>query len=178
MEKVGQIVFYMGRRVRKHGLSKSPEYHAWKSMWHRCYLIYHKSYMSYGFRGIRVNSRWKCFKNFIKDMGPKPTSKHTLERIDNNKGYSMKNCKWALMSEQSANKRNNVRIEIDGKSKILAEWLREYKISTSTYYKRLNKHRMSPIDALTSPIKHKRAVPKVSQFLVESQKNPDHLEEL
>jgi hypothetical protein len=54
----------------------------------RCYVEIAPSYENYGGRGVSVDEDWWWFKNFLRDMGLKPTSKHTLERIDNSKNYS------------------------------------------------------------------------------------------
>jgi len=83
----------------------SPEYSVWAGMKKRCQNPNNKKYHLYGARGITVCKRWINFKNFYKDMGPRPSSKYTLERINGEKGYMPSNCKWATSSEQNFNRR-------------------------------------------------------------------------
>lgn len=94
------------KKIRgKHGLSKSLEYKAWNSARDRTTNPKSKYYYAYGGRGIDFCPTWQDFKVFIKDMGMKPTEKHSLERVDNNKGYNKDNCVWATGSEQNFNRR-------------------------------------------------------------------------
>jgi len=85
-----------------HGLTESPEYKVWESMWTRCTNPNNIRYDFYKGR-VPVES-WRKFENFISDMGFRPSPKHTLERVDNEKGYSPENCIWILGSEQGKNK--------------------------------------------------------------------------
>ena len=105
----------------RHGMTDSPEWKAWKSMLDRCLNDRHPSWKHYGGRGIKVCKRWRTFENFYADMGPRPAG-YSLDRIDNSKGYSPANCRWATDHEQQNNRRSNVRLTLDGKTKTLKEW--------------------------------------------------------
>lgn len=88
-----------------HGLWGHPLYNTWHMMKRRCYAKNNISYKNYGDRGIKVCNRWKnSFKNFLDDMGDKPSIKHTLDRKNNDGDYSPGNCRWATKSEQSQNR--------------------------------------------------------------------------
>jgi hypothetical protein len=114
-------------RSIRHGhskrINKSSEYRAWCNIRNRCLNHNVKSYKDYGGRGIKVCDAWlNSFENFLKDMGEKPSEKHTIDRIDVNGNYEPSNCRWATTVEQSRNKRNTVLISYDGKSLTLSEW--------------------------------------------------------
>jgi len=94
------------RRNIKHNMSLSSEYGIWRAMVQRCTNKKDKSYKNYGGRGIIVCERWLIFDNFYEDMGNRP-SNWSIDRIDNNKGYSKDNCKWVNRSDQQLNKRRS-----------------------------------------------------------------------
>jgi hypothetical protein len=95
------------KKLESHGFCGTRVYRAYASMRNRCLNKNHKSFDRYGGRGIKICERWlNSFENFYKDMGEIPQSKErmALERIDNNKGYYPKNCKWATYTEQNRNR--------------------------------------------------------------------------
>ena len=106
---------------RTHNAQGTPEHESWKQMKGRCNSPNHTEFARYGGRGITVCGRWMSFENFLEDMGKRPSGM-TLDRIDVNGNYCPENCKWSTAKEQARNKRNNVVLTIDGKSKTVAEW--------------------------------------------------------
>lgn len=108
----------------KHGeAEKTPEYRAWAGITKRCCRPKNPKYPNYGGRGITMCSRWRGnYLAFLEDMGRRPSDKHSLDRIDNNKGYYKENCAWRTAKEQHNNKRTNRWIELDGEVKTAAQW--------------------------------------------------------
>jgi hypothetical protein len=126
------------RKTRKHGLSYSPEYRAWQTMRLRCTVPTNQAWKDYGGRGITVCEAWLDDPTqFYRDMGPKPSPKHELDRIDNNAGYSPANCHWVLRAENCRNRRSNHRIEHDGDSLTVSEWAERTGLSESLLQARL-----------------------------------------
>lgn len=82
----------------------------WRGMLRRCLCPNHRGYARYGMIGITVCDEWLDFHNFARDMGPKPSPTHQIDRIDNTKGYFKENCRWVSMTEQQRNRRDNKHI--------------------------------------------------------------------
>ena len=109
-----------------HGMEKTKIYRAWASMKQRCLNSNNAKYKNYGGRGISICDEWASFENFYNDMGERPKGL-TLDRIDNNKGYYKSNCRWTTPEIQNNNKRNNVFLSYNGKTKTMTQWIKELK---------------------------------------------------
>lgn len=89
-----------------HGMSRTKSYKRWCNIRRRCCNPADKAYKDYGGRGITMCDRWlNSFTDFHKDVGDAPSPEHTLDRIDNDKGYEPSNVRWATRAEQNANRR-------------------------------------------------------------------------
>jgi len=125
---------------RAHDLSRSKkpkERMAWESMLRRCYDPKHPSFERYSARGIAVCDSWReSFAAFYADMGDAPKGT-TLDRINNDLGYSKENCRWADMTAQGNNRSNNISLTFAGKTLTLSQWARETGIRPNTLHRRL-----------------------------------------
>ena len=110
----------------------------------------------YGARGITVCNDWKndpeSFCLWALSNGYAPGL--TIDRIDNNKGYSPDNCRWVTAFEQSRNTSKNVLITYKGKTQILKDWARELGIKNTTLHNRINYYGWSVEKAFTTPVRH------------------------
>lgn len=98
-------------------------YRSWRNMIKRCQASYQRSWARYGLRGITVCDQWlNSFDLFLKDMGPRPSLAHSIERIDIDGDYEKSNCKWATPKEQARNRSNNTLLECNGETRCIAEW--------------------------------------------------------
>lgn len=89
-----------------HGASYIPEFSVWVDMLRRCYNAKRKDFSRYGGRGIKVCEEWAVdFWNFYRDMGERPSPKHSIERLDNDGDYTLSNCIWATATKQARNTR-------------------------------------------------------------------------
>lgn len=124
----------------KHGLSKTRLHYIWRAMKDRCYNPKNSHYKSYGERGISLCDDWNndfvSFYMWAINSGYREGL--SIDRIDNEKGYSPDNCKWSTDIEQANNKRKNKFITFNGKSKTLAQWCREFGLNYHSVQSRLN----------------------------------------
>lgn len=124
---------------RKENNKQTKAYMAWRDMLQRVRNKNNPAYRHYGGRGLTVCEEWLSFDSFHSDMGEPPSSKHTLEREDNDKGYSPENCAWKLMKDQARNKRTNRLVEINGVVKCAGQWIEEEGINESLFRSRLRR---------------------------------------
>jgi hypothetical protein len=105
------------------GAKFRAEYKSWAAMIRRCYSPESNRYRNYGARGVVVCDRWRnSFSAFIADMGVRPSTRHSIDRINVNGNYEPSNCRWSTAKEQNRNRTSNLLIEHDGQVKCLAEW--------------------------------------------------------
>lgn len=118
-EKTKRII----KQSTTHNSSRTRLYNIWKKMKQRCYNSNHTYYRDYGGRGILMCDEWKndfvAFRDWAMENGY--ADELTIDRIDNNKGYSSDNCRWVDKKSQQRNKRNNVYVEYEGEEKTLSE---------------------------------------------------------
>ncbi len=139
-------------------LADLDEYKVWSRMKDRCGNPKNHKWADYGGRGIRVCPRWEIsFEAFLSDIGPRPSSKHSIDRFpDPNGGYEPGNCRWATAGQQARNKRNSIYLEHNGRRVMLVDLAAEFGLGYDLLAGRL---RMGwPLDrALSAPVRPKRA---------------------
>src|SRR5262245_19695445 len=139
--------------IRTHGMSKSGVYSTWKAMLKRCLQPTHRSYRNYGGRGITIWPEWQDnFESFFRDMGPRPSKDHFIDRIDVDGNYVPGNVRWITRHDSNRNKRETVLIEFKGSTKPLVEWCEIFNIPYDTVFQRIRNSGWSTDDALTVPI--------------------------
>jgi len=124
----------------KHGQWDTKEWNSWYQMLSRCTHSGNGAYPCYGGAGITLCSKWqgeKGFENFFQDVGEAPTPKHSLDRIDNSKGYEPDNVRWATAKQQARNRRGNRNLTAFGKTQCLSAWAEETGIQATTIVARI-----------------------------------------
>lgn len=114
----------------KHGGHGTTTYRRWKAMRQRA------AKKSGPYADVKCCARWASFEAFLADMGECPAG-HTLDRIDNQRGYEPTNCRWATVAAQNANRTSIVTLTHAGESKSVADWSRELGVSANTIRARL-----------------------------------------
>ena len=138
-------------KVTKHGMWNTAAYKTWRGMLMRCELPSYHAYPLYGGRGIRVCERWHDFLAFYADMYPKPSKSHSMDRIDNDGGYSPENCRWATKKEQSRNRSDNRVLNYRGIERCVSEWAEVVGMNVSALYERIQRG-WTVEDALETPV--------------------------
>lgn len=144
-----------------HGQTKTPLHRVWMTMKERCHNPNNHKYPDYGGRGITVCPAWReSFEAFLADMGERPSTGHSIERINNDGNYEPSNCRWATPDEQSANRRNNIWVEWQGRRMILRDAIATAGLPRKSVERRL-KRGWTLERALTTPLPgHPQQSPK------------------
>ena len=138
--RVPEISRGLGRKTATHGLSKSREFAIWMGIRARCRNPRNGNYPRYGGRGIEVCDLWfDSFEAFYGDMGPRPSPKHSIDRIDNDGNYEPSNCRWADLKTQANNQSHNRVVTYRGQSMTLTEAAQASGIPVSTLGGRLRR---------------------------------------
>lgn len=128
------------KKMPQHGFTGTPEYWAWRDIKKRCYNPNNKWYKNYGGRGIKMYEPWvTSFTSFYEYIGKRPAKGYSIDRIDNNGDYGPGNIKWSTKIEQDNNRRTNVLVAYEGKTRTIAQIAREKNVNVAMlryyYYK-------------------------------------------
>lgn len=128
----------------------NPEKRIWRDMIRRCTDPRRDDYQHYGARGITVDPRWlESFDAFLADMGRRPSPKHSIDRINNDKGYEPGNCRWATQKEQLTHFSRTRLITAHGRTQTLAQWSEELGAPPRLIHQRLDYLGWSPERAVS-----------------------------
>lgn len=141
-------------------LPQVPELTVWRGMKDRCENPKHTSFHCYGGRGIKICGTWSnSFESFYRDMGPRPSPRHTIDRIDSTRDYTPDNCRWATIIEQNRNRRGVLKITFRGQTMCASAWDDFLGFKRRTVQLRLY-HGWTVERALTEPIRITARWPK------------------
>lgn len=152
------VLFSMAKRP------PTRDYRIWSSMKGRCSCPGDTGYKYYGARGIKVCDRWKHgsngvsgFELFLSDMGPRPSERHWLDRIDSDGDYTPENCRWSTIEHQMRNRRSNVMLEYGGEKLCLTDMAKRHGIRPSTLHDRIRVQGWTVERAIETPVKSTQA---------------------
>lgn len=141
---------YLSCRVT-HRQTNSPEYVAWTNIKSRCLKPNFPGFRDYGGRGITIHAEWaESFEKFLLHVGPRPSSGHSIGRINNDGNYEPGNVRWETRKEQSGNTRRSVKVVLDGVPMCLAHACRSLGINSKSVHYRKKEFGMTPADAIRS----------------------------
>jgi hypothetical protein len=143
----------VAKRNTKHSMSNTPTYRSWSSMLSRCTNPRHPGWFRYGGRGIDVCDVWRSFPNFLADMGIRPFNT-SLDRINNELGYSPDNCKWSSPTEQQNNTRQNRWLSFQGQTLCVTQWAKYLQCGPPVLFARIRAG-WSVEKILTTPVRYK-----------------------
>ncbi len=126
----------------KHGMYRSSEYRIWIGMRSRCNDPNNPAYSYYGGRGIRVHETWSGaggFERFLAHVGRRPSKRHSLDRVNNSRGYEPGNVRWATKTQQQRNMRSNRLLSHKGEVLTMVEWCKKLGLPLTTLRGRIDK---------------------------------------
>lgn len=142
--------------IRKHGASGNknrPLYIVWAGMKDRCNSINNEHYDRYGGRGIKVCDEWLDFAVFESDMLPGYAPGLEIDRIDNDRGYSKGNCRWATRKQNLNNTSQNVFVEYGGERLTITQWSEKLGVNPKSLSCRIRSG-MSAAEAFSKPYRY------------------------
>lgn len=123
-----------------HGMTKTDLHNKWCQMRQRCGNPQCKAYQHYGAEGVSVCDEWNSFANFRNwSLANGYREGLSLDRINNEKGYSPDNCRWITWEEQSGNRRNNLNFTYRGKTQNLRAWCSELGLNYAVIRQRIRR---------------------------------------
>lgn len=135
---------FPGRKRKPVPTPRPNSYRRWQHMLQRCHNPKDNDYHRYGGRGIAVCDRWRFGNHelsgywlFIQDMGEPPTKEHSIDRVDNMRGYTPENCRWTTVRAQANNRRSTKMYTAFGETKALSYWAEQFGIAQKTLAYRL-----------------------------------------
>lgn len=150
IRKSGTYMAALRRANLRHGQHATPGYRAWRGAKTRCFNRKDRKYPDYGGRGITVCAAWRdSFEAFFRDMGPRPSPLHSLDRIDSDGHYEPGNCRWATLDVQNNNRRNVRRVLVNGERLALADAARRLGVEYAALKSRLRRSSVVTLNGIT-----------------------------
>lgn len=145
---------HIRKLTTKHGYTNNPVFNIWKKIKARCHDSNDQAYAYYGGRGLSMSEEWKdSFDTFVRDMGVRPSKNHSIDRIDNDIGYSKENCKWSTKHEQQMNRRNTIYVDYNGEKVKLFELCEKINVDYVRTFKRIMYYGWDIEKSITTPPK-------------------------